>query len=301
MIRKENSPNSGVFVARTSADLASLSGQVPVVHLTEQGLITAARVGELLGHCQPGVIQVSPSRVQLVGPGIRTVLENHGVALQVGRAKDKPYYDQVIPPDYAVKKALYENMFLDPMRADQFGKMLKNDFLEARVGQVYFEDAFVPVREIARQLELKPRLVQERLACFCAWLGWPYQDKNIIEARRGLENRLATLERRSARQEAREKLARTFAVGDELPPKELPSGRWKTWQVVHRAVKNYPDALIALRQNHPRSADILTDYVRLDRWDGQTHRVNEIGDKFRITKQTVLNQVARAVKFLGQY
>lgn len=295
---KEGDPR----IISTAADLAGLRGDVPVVHFSRQHLINVGNVVDLLKRCRPGAVQVAPSRKQLIGPQIRSALEQRGVVLQFGRARDRSQYDRTIPSDYAAKRELFEKMLADPSRASQFENMLKHGLWEARIGEAYFRrDGFVPVWQLARQFELQSRNVQERLACFCAWLGWPYKDKNVLEARRGLNHRLEILERRSAVQEVREKLMGSFAVDEEFPPDTLPVERWKAWQAVRRAVKNYPDALAALKQSEPYAAGILVDYVRLEGWDGVTNRFHQIAEKFKVSGQTIRNQVAKALKVLGQY
>lgn len=131
------------------------------------------------------------------------------------------------------------------------------------------------------------------LAETAAMMGKTEEGVKKLQAR-GLANlrRLLLTQKPEVTESRRE----AYAVEGITPAEALPSSRWALWQHTVRFMKDHPEKVVALQEQHPRWYEALSVYLQLH--DDVEKNLSSLAEKYGITLPAVFYWQQNASRFL---
>lgn len=277
-----------------------------VVHLGNQAVVNIGTVRELLdAYPNLHTIQISKSHLRLMGSGIKIMLEERGINLQIGRVREAVCYDEVkSTEEYKANKMFFEEALKDSVKANLFEQMRKFNFPEAEIALMYFGEKRISMREIAEKLGTHQNCVEQGVEGLLCWMGKHYDSKDAQKRGRGLPQRIRILTRAAESQEAYGQLRERCKIGDQYPPETLPIERWTLWQKIMELRQKNQNVIDGLMKANSRHALSLAHFYRLDNIElgntaGSFKTMDELAEIWGISHQQVANYKNKALKKLG--
>lgn len=288
-------------------DLASINEDTEFVHLGHQEVINIKTIKALLNQgVKIKTIQIPNSQKRLIGPGVKKLLEQHGIELRTGRVRNIDYYDEPQETkEYLEKKRFWQNAVINQQKAAILTRLKENEFEEVEMASIYFEEKSasktrLPIRAIAEKFGLPHNVVNRKVSGLLCLLGVEYKDARTNSRARELTNTLNRLEAARISQEKQEELRRGFSVGDLLPPQTLKPSRWETWQKIELLNQSNPELLNQLHENHPRWHTSLAHYFQLENPGTVKISARRFGKQhFGVTGERIRQYKNKALGFLG--
>jgi hypothetical protein len=294
-------PDKGDYPGHISRPehISSLGEHVTTAHLSRQEVVNMATVQSLLDkNPQLRILEVPPSQRRLVGPGMRRLLEQHGVQLRIVRRRENSAYDTfTVDKLYRRKKVAYEAMRENPIKSRQFQEMLRLEFPHAIYAQRYFEGDRISVQDIADTEGTTQQRVSRNINVFAHWLGVRSSSLYADQRVGAMLSRLRQLQEIEASEQTRRQYREAHAIGDVLPPVTLPPNRWEIWQHLKRMQQENPARLQSLREGNAFDYELLITYYQIDRNELVSQK--GLAERQERSETRIRQRITRALSSLG--
>ena len=191
----DEEPLRRFIVVSTQGDLEYLTENTRAVHLVRQELINLGSISRILDTC-PNLqaIQLPPSHhARLISHSLKDLLEEHDVEIRKGRVQDYKYYDQYPKlTSFTEKAEVFKNMLQNSEKGAIYEQMRHFNFVEVEISELYFGEKRMTIREIAKELGMRPSKVQVKLSGLLDWAGYP---SNFFNAKSSISVSLKRLKK----------------------------------------------------------------------------------------------------------